>query len=223
MKRLWVILGALAMVCALNVTVASAGQVAAHRAQKGLLFRSNAAANPAPGYIDSVYASGIAKFDTTVAFSLSSVTYPPSNANGIDSLMVLRLNVFDAGLASATLGQTSATAESIYIKTQVSADGVNWHDCAVIAGQAAVLNAWTVQTTVNAGVVTFTSSTNTGVAGKLWSMPFYAKSNAASLKMGLDIYHVHEFPFVRWILSGSRTLNHSWKANVSFWSTSDLD
>ena len=216
MKRLWVILGALAVFCALSVTSASAGQVAAHRTTKQLIFK-NTSATAVHGSLDSLVASKAAGFDTTSAFALNSVAYPPSNGNGIDSLMVLRLNVFDAN------GSTAATAESIYVKTQVSADGVNWHDCAVIAGQAPVLNAFTVQTTVNASVLTFVSSANTGRAGKLWSVPFYAKSNAASLKMGLDIYHVHEFPFVRWILMGSQTLGHSWKANVSFWSTSDLD
>ena len=215
MKRLWVILGALAVFCALSVGTANAGQVAAHRAIKPLFFDHNSA-TAVNGSLDSLVASGAAKFDTTQAFATNNLTLPPASSS-LDSLVTLRLFVFDHNSG------TAATAESIYVKTQVSADGVGWHDVAVIGGQAPVLNAFTVQTTVNAAVLTWTASTNTGIATKMWTLPYYAKINAAGLKHGVDISHVHEFPYVRWILMGSRSLVHQWKASVGYWSTSDLD
>lgn len=36
------------------------------------------------------------------------------------------------------------------------------------------------------------------------------KPNGAALRSAIDINHVHEFPFVRWIVSGTRaTTNHN--------------
>ena len=174
------------------------------------------------GYIDSMKASGIAKFDTTAGIPLAGLTLPPA-ASSLDSLTALRLYIYDAGdLETVTLGKTSATAESIYIKTQVSANGIGWHDLAVISGQAPVLNAFTVQVTVNAAVITFTSSTNTGQSDKLWTLPYMTKPNAASLRPAQDINHAHEFPWIRWIIMGTRaTTNHNLAASVGFLSSID--
>lgn len=174
---------------------------------------------------DSLYAAGIAKFDTTVSVSTSGWAIPPRTGSAIDSALVARLFIFDAGgsvgLTSVTLGRTSATAESIYIKTQVSPDNTNWFDCAVIAGHAPVLNAWTAQTTVNAAVVTFTSSTNTGLSGKMWSMPYFTSVNGAGLRNGNDIASIWQFPYVRWIISGTRaTTNHALRVRIGYPTTS---
>jgi len=182
-----------------------------------LKFRNNRSAAAAPGIIDSAYASGIAKFDTTTGIATDGWVFPVGGS-AVDSATVCRLIIYDAGLADVSSGKTSATAESIYVKTQVSPNGRIWFDAAVIPGQAPVLNAWTVQTTVNAGVLTFTNSTNTGSSDKMWSVRYVAAQGAAGGKVIPDIYSIHTFPYVRWIISGSRTLNHSYKAKVGFMS-----
>ena len=227
-----ILLAALAAIAVtLGVTDAWAQATAPHWAFVDLRFRNHAATQSTTGdfkpfndfgtldAIDSTFASGIAKFDTTTEVSTAGWAPPAAAGSGVDSVIVARLIVFDANLASVTLGRTSATAESIYIKTQVSPDKINWFDCAVIPGQAPVLNAFTVQTTVNAAVVTFVLSQNTGISGKLWSMGFYRAQAAAGLRAGVDINHINEFPFVRWILMGSRSLNHSYKARVGFYTS----
>jgi hypothetical protein len=228
MKK-FLVLAALACAFAVGiVTDADAARAAAGQKTVVLKWRTHAAAYGAGiaggegvdvmgGFVDSLCASGIAKFDTTVGIPLADLTLPPASSS-LDSLTALRLHIYDCGnLSTVTLGKTSATAESIYIKTQVSPNGKIWFDAAVIAGQAPVLNAFTVQTTVNAAVVTFTQSTNTGISDKMWSMPFMTKPNAAAVRAAVDINHVHEFPFVRWIISGTRaTTNHNLGASVTY-------
>lgn len=188
-----------------------------------VLFRSHIAAQVGvdgdPGASDSSYASGIAKFDTTAGVPTNGWTPLAAAGGAVDSLSVARLIIFDAGLASVTLGKTSATAESIYIKTQVSPNNNTWFDCAVIPGQSPVLNAFTVQTTVNAAVITFTASQNTGSSDKMWSLRYVAAQGAAGRKDAVDINNVHQFPYVRWIIMGSRSLNHSYKAVIAHVST----
>ena len=167
---------------------------------------------------DSTYASGIAKFDTTTAIATDGWSLA-NTAGSLDSVTVARLYIYDAGLSTVTLGKTSATAESIYIKTQVSPNGKTWFDCAVIPGQSPVLNALTVQTTANAGVLTFTASQNTGSSDKMWTLRYVKAPMAAARKDAIDINHIAEFPLVRWIIYGSRTLNHSYNAAIAHWTT----
>lgn len=219
MKRTLV---ALLSVLALAITAGTASAQAtwSHWVYQPLMFRTHSASvvgvDGDPGRIDSTYASGIAKFDTTTSISTAGWATQSRAGSAVDSSLVCRLFIYDAGLSTVTLGKTSATAESIYVKAQVSANNVDFFDLAVIAGQAPVLNAFTVQTTVNAAVITFTTSTNTGLSGKMWSLPYYSAQNAASLRHGMDISHIGEFPFVRWIIMGSRSLNHSYSAMVGF-------
>lgn len=235
MKRL--IAGLILAALSLTISVVSADaatMVTAHKKVQPLKFRTtgllsgltdpaavvNPQAGTTAGMVDSVYASGIAKFDTTAGVSTLG-WIAPYGGSAVDSGFVCRLLIYDAGLSTVTLGKTSATAESIYVKTQVSANEVDWHDCAIIPGQAPVLNAFTVQTTVNAAVLTFTSSTNTGRSGKLWSIRFHGAQSGAGLKSGQDINHIHEFPFVRFIIVGTRaTTNHSYKADLVYMSAS---
>lgn len=206
---------ALAALAAFTMVGSAHAQVAspARWVFEDVRFRSNAAANPAPGFIDSLSASGAAKFDTTAAVSTSGWAPPAFGGSAVDSAVVARLMVFDAQVSGS---RTSTTAESIYVKTQVSPDGVAWFDCAIIPGQAPVLNAFTVQTTVNAAVLTFTNSTNTGISDKMWSVRFVAAQGAAGGKVIPDVYSIHTFPYVRFILSGSRSLVHNWRARIGF-------
>lgn len=204
--------------------------VSMHRVTESVPFRVHIVGGDASGktgtdemgdYVDSLYASGIAKIDTTAYVSTNGWTVWAPGGAVPDTALVAKLLIYDAGLASVTLGRTSATAESIYIKTQVSANKTDWHDCAIIPGQSPVIGALTVQTTVNAQVITFTSSTNTGVSGKLWALRYNTGIGAAGGKVGPpDIYHVVEYPWVRWIIMGTRaTTNHSYKVSVSHWSS----
>jgi hypothetical protein len=219
MKKL--VLAALAL-CAVVAPSFAQENAPARWTFEDLKFRNYRAANPAPGFIDSTYASGIAKFDTTTAISTDGWLVP-GIGSGVDSATVARLLIYDSGLfADVSAGKTSATAESIYVKTQVSPNGSIWFDCAVIPGQAPVLNAFTVQTTVNAAVLTFTNSTNTGISDKMWSVRYVAAQGAAGGKVIPDIYSIHTFPYVRWIISGTRaTTNHALKAKVGFMSAAN--
>ena len=225
MKRF--ILG-LVMLVGLVLTVgeASAQATWTHWVYQPVAFRSHSASvvgvDGDPGRIDSTYASGIAKFDTTAAVSTAGWAMPTSDGGAVDSVTTCRLFLYDAGLANVSVGKTSATAESIYVKTQVSPNGAIWFDAAVIPGQSPVLNAFTVQTTVNAAVVSFTASQNTGISDKMWSLRYVSAQSAAGRKDGIDINRIHEFPFIRWIISGSRTLNHSYSALVGYPTTSAI-
>jgi hypothetical protein len=222
MKRFTLALAALVALAGFTGT-AYAQATASHWAFRSVPFRVHIATEVGvagdPGGVDSVYASGIAKFDTTAAVSTSGWADPQATGNAVDSVTIARLIIHDAGLANVSAGKTSATAESIYIKTQVSPNGSIWFDAAVIAGQSPVLNAFTVQTTVNAGVVTFTASQNTGISDKMWSLRFVSGSQSASRKDAVDIYNINQFPFVRWIIMGSRSLNHSYKVLLGYRTT----
>jgi hypothetical protein len=181
-----------------------------------LKFRNYRAANPAPGFIDSTYASGIAKFDTTTAISTDGWALPPVGAV-VDSSKTCRLLIFDSGLfADVSAGKTSATAESIYVKIQVSPNGNIWFDAAILPGHSPVLNAFTVQTTVNAAVMTWVSSVNTGISDKMWSAQYVSTPSAANRKDAIDIYNFTTFPYIRFIIMGSRSLNHAYKARLCF-------
>lgn len=237
MKKFLVLAGLALVALGVSVQTAEAAQVFASARTVPLKFRNHAAAygpgvagvtgvDAMGGYIDSTKASGIAKFDTTVTISTEGWVPQLYTSSAVDSAVVCKLMIFDAGdLATVTLGKTSATAESIYVKVQVSANNIGWHDCAIIPGQAPVLNAFTVQTTVNAAVLTFTSSTNTGQSDKLWSVNFGSATgtaNSAALKSGQDINHFWHFPYVRFIIMGTRaTTNHNLAASLRFYSAVD--
>lgn len=154
------------------------------------------------GYIDSVAASGAAKFDTTAWVSTALFTRPNASAS-IDSSLILSLHVYDAG-------STAATAESLYIKCQVSTDGVSITEIPVLTGHAPVLNAWTLQTTVNAAVTAILNTSNTGLTTKSWRLGY-----------GTAAHHngdlILAYPRVRFILMGSRSLVHHWKAALWVW------
>lgn len=220
MKK-FLVLAALALCTVGFVTQAFAGSaVGVHKGEQQLVFRNHLVqvgqADCDGGYTDSLVASGIAKFDTTAAIPTSGWTYPPSGAALTDSMQVLVLHVYESQLYSTvTLGKTSATAESIYVKTQISPDGCSWSDLPILASHAPVLNAWTAQVTVNAAVTTFVSSTNTGISNKSWRIPFGTATYRPA-------YPILMAPYVRWIISGTRaTTNHSLKAKVLYWSSND--
>lgn len=220
MKKFLVLAALVLGVFGLATQAGAAPAVAIHTAETPLVFRKHLVQagdrDCYGGYIDSVVASGIAKFDTTLGVSTAGWTKAPSGGALNDSTEHLAINIYESQMyATVTLGKTSATAESIYIKVQVSPDMCSWADLPVLDSHAPVLNAWTAQTTVNAAVVTFVKSTNTGISNKYWRLTFgsglYCNADAILLS-----------PYVRFIISGTRTdTNHSLKASISHWSANE--
>lgn len=122
MKRLWVILGALAMVCALNVT--EAGAVKLDKRDLGWWNEHRTSAGGSDFYKTKtqITASGTV-VDTLQSFSLQGMALPfskPETAN-LDSTMIAQLVFITDSSGVATNDMTVAS----YV-TEVSADGLNW-------------------------------------------------------------------------------------------------
>lgn len=120
MKRLWVILGALAMVCALNVT--EAGAVKLDKRDLGWWDQTATDMNLRFKTKTAITASGTG-IDTLQSFSLQGMALPfskPETAN-LDSTMIAQL-VF---ITDTTVAVTNDMTVASYV-TEVSADGVNW-------------------------------------------------------------------------------------------------
>ena len=180
-----------------------------------------------PNAFDSTYASGTGVFDTTVTVSTTGWSLPNRTSSAADTATICRLFIYDAGpsvgLNTVSQGRTSATAESLYIKTQVSVNNFDWQDCAIMGGASPVIAAWTNALTVNGAVIVIPShSQNTGISGKTWGVGYNAGVQASGAsRIANDINHIHEWPYVRWIISGTRaTTNHALRAKVGFISAS---
>lgn len=132
MKRLWVILGALAMVCALNVT--EAGAVKLDR--KDIGWNNEYATSPFDRVKPKtqITASGTVN-DTTAAFSLLGCALPFSKPDGsnADSASIASLVFMTDSSAAATNDLTVYT-----VTLQGSEDGVNWETVYTIATQSSI-------------------------------------------------------------------------------------
>lgn len=220
MKRLWVILGALAVFCALSVGTASAQSFATGSWQvDNLQFRTNRAAYPAPGYVDSVSfsrasATGttitVAFAETTTAISTSGWAIPAASGVLPDSVAVMCLFLSDAG-------STSSAVDSVTVGMQVSVDGSNWvyvNQVANAAGRnfltqdSPAVSAWPIPNA--AGATTSTPK----VFHKKW-----VKAAAAGAQYP-DQSNFWLWPYIRFIIlndnSGGVTTNL--KASVGHWS-----
>ena len=99
--------------------------VGAHLNQTNLFFRSKAAANEAPGFVDSTIASGVGvagvwPFDTTAAVYAGG-WYSSENTAAGDSTDYITLLISDATGSGCQSG-----VDSFYVAVQVSADGTTW-------------------------------------------------------------------------------------------------
>lgn len=120
MKRLWVILGALAVFCALSVTSASA--VTLDKKDLGWWDQTASDMNLRLKTKTAITASGTG-VDTLQSFSLQGMALPfskPETAN-LDSTMIAQL-VFVTDSSAAVTNDLTVLAYT----TEVSADGVNW-------------------------------------------------------------------------------------------------
>ena len=224
MKRLWVILGALAMVCALNVTVASAQSLTAPSwVVEPLMFRTNAAANPAPGYVDSVSFNrlnhvssatvlSVACAETTTAISTNGWALPPSGGVLPDSVATCVLFLSDGG-SSATL------TDSVYVSVQVSADGSNWLYVNPVANVAGV-NILTTTTTQVAGWPIPNAAGATTTTPKVF-MKKWVKAAAGGAQYP-DMANFYMWPLIRFIVvndvSSGAAVRVNLKASVGHWS-----
>ena len=105
MKRLWVILGALAMVCALNVTVAKATSLV----QEPLLWQNSVGQTATVGGYNfpATNALGVGETDTTATFSAEGWALP-SGVIG-DSLVIGWILMFPDTNVAASISATSFT------------------------------------------------------------------------------------------------------------------
>lgn len=120
MKRLWVILGALAMVCALNVTEASAMKLA--KKDIGWLDLTATDVNLRVKGKTAITNSGT-PLDTTATFSVLDCALPWSKADAanVDSTMIAQVVFVTDSSAAVTNTLTVPT----YV-VEGSEDGVNW-------------------------------------------------------------------------------------------------
>lgn len=124
MKRLWVILGALAMVCALNVTEAGAVKLAVK--DIGWLDQTATDINARIKAKAALSATSVSPVDTTAAFSLLDCALPgngKADGSNVDSTLMATLVFVTDTSASVTNNLTVAT-----YTVQSSQDGVNWEN-----------------------------------------------------------------------------------------------
>lgn len=121
MKRLWVILGALAMVCALNVTEAKA--VRLEKKDLGWLDQTATDMNLRVKSKTAIAASGTG-IDTTSNFSLLGLSLPDkgsADAANVDSTLMATV-IFVTDSAAVATNDLTVAAYTI----DGSEDGVNW-------------------------------------------------------------------------------------------------
>lgn len=127
MKRLWVILGALAVICALSVTEASAQKLA----KRDLAWLDQTASSWNTGRFKdrtAITNSGTG-IDTLQYFSLLGCVKPTGNPEtaSLDSTMIAQL-VF---ITDSTVAVTNDLTVVSYV-TEVSNDGVNWQSVVAV-------------------------------------------------------------------------------------------
>lgn len=161
MKRLWVILGALAMVCALNVTVASA--MTLQREEIGWLDQTRTSLWQVKDKT-AITNSGT-PVDTTAYFSLlgKALPFSKADASGVDSTLMAQI-VFSTD-SSASVSNDLTLPNAV---VETSDDGVNW------SAQ------WTVNFTVTSGVKSWSLPiwvrTGEGFgAGNVTQNPYFAR------------------------------------------------
>lgn len=197
--------------------------VAPHRVDKLIPFRTHKSTivgnetggfgvDNLGGYVDSVYITNAAKFDTTVGFITAGLTTRPS-ATSADSVTAMVVNFFDAG-------SSSTSSDSLYIQAQGSVDGKSWTDLVAVPGQAAAAKAYVISSTVNGSVFAQIPLGGTGAAGKIWRAR-YVCTATSSLKSANDVYSLLEWPQVRWIVKTQASTTVNIGCKVSAWSAEE--
>ena len=221
-------LAALIAGVALTAVSATAGPlVATHLVHKQLWFRTHIAAPTAAQlalansgydgmgfYVDSTSAThaAAATFDTTVGVATAGWVLPPSTGLADSSGNAVVLFAYDAG-------GTSASADSLYIGAQVSAEGSNWVDVAACLGTPTP-NAYLANTTVAGTVRIYLPINGTGASSNMW-MTNYKTSTQFVAGVNPTVFNFVSWPFIRFIFKGTDTYKLALKAKVAYLSADE--
>jgi hypothetical protein len=165
----------------------------------------------ASGFLtDSTTATGsAARLDTTAAFTLAEAAIPdriPRAGTAIDSTDFLALYVGPTG------NDLSTTADSIYLQTQVSFDGVTW---VLVTPTISFQVANTVRPYGTGGFVLEANSTNW--FARVYKMGWAATGQHITALVGTapTDNQLWGYPLVRWIIGSANTGRY--EAKVGHW------
>ncbi len=182
------------------------------------VFFRTSAANDA-GFVDSlgfnsVGAAGASSvLDTTAAISTAGWEIACGGDAAGDSSVFAKFIVYDA-----PDGDCESGADSLGVAMQVSADGVTWATCAVVAGQTgsgtAVIATRNNQTIANGVFLDKISDNGAALANgqPIWSFPLKMRGNASlgSLDHGSALL----FPYIRFITSSHDAKGYKVRAKI---------
>lgn len=224
MKRIFLVAAALV----LFASSAIAGPlVAPHKVSKSVWFRTHIAAPtdaqkvlPNSGYdamgfyVDSLSATkaAAATFDTTAGISTDGWWVPPSTGLADSAYNAVTLLVYD-------LGGSGATADSMWIDAQVSADGKSWQPVAACLG-APTHNAFLANTTVNGTVRLYLPIGGTASSSNAW-MSNYKRSTQFVAGANPTVFNFTDWPLIRFILKGTDTIKTNIGAKVIYYSSDE--
>ena len=223
MKRLWGILGALAVVGALSLTAvqeANAGNTFVHLAFKNVPFRTKLAVEQ-QGYLDSMVThrvgTQICPLDTTAAISTLGWSIPSNQALSDTSGFFCKFIVFDPTGTACESG-----ADSLYIAVQVSADGVTWATPKTfVGGTTANIVSRLSQVNVTGQFYGALSLNGAALAqgAPIWQIPY--KIRAVNIWDELSTANINSWPYLRWIVGFPDAKGYGVSARVVFLSSSD--
>lgn len=189
------------------LSITAAGSVHAATTNPRLVWdqvrvRTYAAANPAPGFVDSAIFRAVSVesnpagiLDTTVAFSTQD-WFRPVNINGATDS-----TDFCVLVVSAPQGEDcGATFDSLGVAVQVSANGQRWATAVTFKGgtNGSTITTGNNQVHVN-GVFQEQLSVNAaGVAPKMWIFKF--KNKVVNMIETPDIGGLSAWPYIRFVL-----------------------
>lgn len=202
MKKLF--LAVMAAVAVIGVTTEASAQnnFAARKVWETVVVRTNAAANPSPGFIDSSAWSAVgaeaatsAVLDTTIAFDTDNWIVHPGSPGTTDSTDFITLLINDS------VGNSSdAGSDSIGVSVQVSADAQAWTTALAFKGGTfgtVFALAGNNQTIVDGIRRDQLSANGAGNSPKVWVYKF--RHHAANGMAGPDMQGLSAFRYVRFI------------------------
>jgi len=186
-------------------------------------FRTNAAANPAPGFVDSTTtmrlgaAGASSVLDTTTVISTEGWLFDGPKVLADTSGFHCILYVYDAQGAD----DCQSGADSLAVAMQVSANGEDWATVAAVAGQTVSaatnpIGTRNNQTILNGAFMDRLTLNGASVANGKPVWMFKYKVRGAQQFNALSEGEVHGWPFIRFILSFHDAAGYKVGAKVAY-------
>jgi hypothetical protein len=200
------------------LTLTGTAWASQHTDAVDLHFRTSVAANPTSVW-DSLSCSRvgaqIAVLCTTSAVGTKYWSSPENTIAG-DSTQFIQLHVFDQDGASCQSG-----ADSLYIASQVSADGITWATAGTFVGGTAPTVVDRLDQTNVAGGFRGCLTLNGASLGKgapLWKVTYYTK-DLSSAQSKLEDCNLRMWPYIRFIIGFADVAGYKVKAKVQYFVT----